>query len=564
MPYSYHTFLFPFLWNDGGKTSLERFEKVIDAGSRWVLIAWEDRKKNDDGGKWRQDYAAYQYFTEEANAAIFNTSDLNIVRCYEYRDGGNFVSSLWKYCIFKDKEEFLLDINNIRMHVFNTGVAILVLEIENNAYKTIDDVNKINEYGRRINMPYLPTTDTHSLCADRIQIWNNIMTEKEEDYVFETQDYQKVLTALNGEAFKEESQRIIFDYVMKPIQKLIDGNGKDNGGIKVTSNKQKASEKYIFIKPCIDDRMFVCCLVADDQLSQEIKADSNFDYCFLEGWDQRLTRVPEKGVMDNKGNKKDDYLEGWADETYLSNRIYKLLFIENDLTCQNTHMKRELLLKSVYPRWLNTGTLYGSTHHSLVCLTNSFVEQPVINPFLTQYVQIAILTLAQRSTILALAADATTVSNEIYKKDETGKDNESTTLRDIKKIEKLQEKYVRALNQLFLTEVSVQEQGVELYQLIKESLYIDANKAELDGHMNNLRDIANIINDRLERRADDKLNQNLSWLTLIGLGIAILQLIPVFDQSVSLLGKAVGITAVVVVVLGIILLRSTLFNTAKK
>lgn len=520
-PYSYHTFLFPFLWNDGGAIQWADFEKVLSIGERWVETSW--RRERIPAGKspdeWLQDYAVFQYFTEPVNNVIFNTRGDDVVRCFEYRYNGQPPKGrgkyrITKYSITKGNEVFTLDINNIRLHIYDVGVAILILELENNAHHTPDDVNKINEYGRRINMPFLIREGRHPVCADRIEITFD-------GTVFESEDYRGTLEKL-AHNFPAEKETFTLNYIMDPLQKMIDGNGADNGGYEVTSNAAHRSSTKFFIKPCVDDRMFVCCLVADDELSNQIKGLNIAGYSFLDGWERRLTKK-DGVVTDAEGKEYEPYQEGWADETAFANKLYKLLFIENDVTCQNTAMKKELLEKSVYRRWTDTGTLHGVTHHSLICATNSSVEIPVIQPFLTEYVQLAIFALAQRASILSLSGEAAAVA-------EGFKDNQAITAEQLRAIERLQAKYVKVQNQLFLFEATVQEQGVEIYNLMKEQLYIDTNKEELAEQMNNLRDVADISNARMERMHDEetkereeKVNHLLHILTIVGLLLAALQ-----------------------------------------
>ena len=548
LPYSYHTFLFPFLWNDGGKTEAKEFEKVLSVGKRWFEISREKGKISEDKSKeeWLQDYAAYQYFTEPANAAIFNTREDNVVRCFEYRYCEKFSRIDGKYIITKGGEVFTLDINNIRMHVYDSGVAILILELENNEKKheSLDAVNKINEYGRRINLPFITPGGSHPVCADRIEI-------KFCGNDYQHEDYMETLNNFNND-FDNYRTQMSLDFIMQPIQKLIDGGGEDNDGYEVTTKPGNAEEnqKKLFIRPCVDDRMFVCCLVASEALSKEIKGLNAEGYSFLHGWDKRLRANLEGEVVDGNGGIHSDYMEGWADETYLANRLYKFLFIEKDVTCQNTEMKKELLRESIYRRWIDTGTLYATTHHSLMCIAHPQVEDSVIVPFLTEYIQLAILVLAQRATILAISGEAAAVANGLV--------GENITPEQIEEIEKLQAKYVKVQNQLFLTEATVQEQGVELYGKIKEHLYIGTNKAELDGQMSNIRDVANISNDRLERKNDDQLNFMLAVVSVFALILAVLQVAPAFCSDTEFspyrlgsvfVGAGIAISIVVVTLL---------------
>ena len=485
--YSYHTFLFPFIWKHTESQTWKDFSKVLSIGTRWKEISWkkeavlEERTKEE----WFQDYAAFQYFTEPANNVIFNTRGDNVVRCFEFLPNGNLLDQKTSiYVIQKNEKIYRLQINKVRLQVYDIGIAILVFELENHKHKTLNDVNAINEYGRRINFPFLTSPGCHPLCADKISVYFN-NTEN----VFSEQNYNDTLDKVKkGILTKKE---LSLSYVMKPIQKILDNEGLDNGGYTVTSNKGRATSKNIYIKPCVDDRMFVCCLVRDDKYSEKIQ---KFDV--------------EKGeyhYLSDCYNYTND-----SEKEDLSNVLYKLFYIETSMTCQSKTMRHEILKKSVYDRWIDWGTCYAVTHHSHICLTGEYegIIASVINPFLTEYVQIAILALAQRSAILLLSTEAAVVANGFS-------DDENITKEQISEIEALQAKYVKVQNQLLLSEVTVQEQGVEIYEMMREQLYIVQNKQELDEQMNNLRDVANISNERLERESDKKIEYIINLFGII-------------------------------------------------
>ena len=482
LPYSYHTFLFPFIWNDGGEIQWDEFEKKI-LNDRWVNRSWEKEDildgKND--AEWMQDYAAFQYFTEPANAAIFNTRNDNTVRCFEYhhnkktlkiKDENNDERTIvrGKYIITKGDKSYKLDINNVRLHAYDIGVAILILELENKEYTSLDAVNEINEYGRRINLPFLTPGGNHPVCADKIEITID-------DLPFAVENYKDTLAGLEHD-FKKESKGLSLNYIMQPIQKLLDGKEKHEEGYKVSSHLADKNSKKLFIKPCVDDRMFVCCVVNDGDFAKRASkynvAEKKYHYitdCDL--------RVKDKNIiLDNS----------------ISNEVYKFCYIETSLTCQSAVMKRKLLENTVYDRWIDYGTFHAMTHHSLVCVSTDF---HTIYAFLTEYVQLAILVLAQRSAILLLSSEASCVAKGFN-------NNEELTAEQINDIEKLYAKYIKIQNQLLLSEATVQEQGVEIYKCIKEQLYIEANKKELHEQMNNLRDISNISHERLERENGKK------------------------------------------------------------
>lgn len=503
LPYSYHTFLFPFIWKNDESQTWEDFSKVLSVGTRWKETSWrkEEVLKEKTKEEWFQDYAAFQYFTEPANNVIFNTRGDNVVRCFEFLPNGNPLDQkMSSYIIQKYENVYHLQINKVRLQVYDIGIAILVFELENHEHKTLDDVNAINEYGRRINFPFLTPPGCQPLCADKISIYFN-----DKEHAFSEQTYNDALDKIEKGILTRKE--ISLSYVMKPIQKILDNDGQDNGGYTVTSNKGRETRKNVYIKPCVDDRMFVCCLIADNELSERLKGISLSETSYYHGLNERLIMTNGK-VLDNERITHDDYMQGWADETYFSNMIYKFLFIETSLTCQDPHMKKTLLDNSIYSRWIQTGTLHGVTHHSMCCITNTNVELSVISPFLTQYVQIAILALAQRSAILLLSTEAAVVANGFS-------DDEYITPEQIVEIEALQAKYVKVQNQLLLSEITVQEQGIEIYEMFRQQLYIHQNKQELDEQMNNLRDVANISNERLERESDKKTEYTINTLGIV-------------------------------------------------
>lgn len=522
--YSFHTFLFPFIWKTTADITIDKFFSVLsvdsDSGNknsgRWISYDWEKRLETECllSDEWLQDYQTYQYFTDSANELLFNCNGTNTVRCFYY---GKCLSGKGKYIINKEKKSFVLNINNIRLNIYDAGIAILILELENRDNRSLDDVDLINEYGRRINFPYLTPGFSHNLCADSIEIQFDGASVAEGDENPFKEDYLK--TSMNIEEYLHNQKQVIekddisFTFVMNPLQTLLDGAGKDNGKTFITTNYKHIenppdNNNRFYIKPCVDDRMFVCCIVRDDKLSNELKGIGNDNIVYLDGLEKTLIKSGGE-VKDLQGEVHDSYMEGWADETTLSSRLYKFFYIEKDLSCQSPVMRGNIMKKSVYDRWIQAGTIYGLTHHSICCITSDSdaVIYSVVNPFLIEYVQMAVLVLIQRSVILMLEDEAATVSNKFI-------EDKFVSENDIHEIGCLQAKYVKVKNQMFLSEVTTQEQGVELYEMLREQLYIEKNMNDLDSSMSNLRDVSEITNDRLERISDDKKNFSVDILSI--------------------------------------------------
>lgn len=473
LPYSYHTFLFPFIWKTSEDQDLSKFKRILSVGKQWIETSWKEGENPEDENTavWCQNYQAYQYFTDATNDAVFGTRGDHVVECFTYRPNGKSFSEVnGRYIIRKEEKTYTLRINGINLYIYEVGTALLCFELENFAARTLDDVNKINEYGRRVNFPFLVSDMTHPVCADCIQIWFD-------DELFDEENYRMTSKNIKTNAIDYLKEHISQSYIMSPVQKILDNDGTDNGGYSVTAHIAHKNSNTFYIKPCIDDRMFVCCLVRDDDYSKKIKefnADDN-DYRIF----------------------SDCYKK--AGEEDLSEQIYKLFFIEKDCTCQSRTMRKDILKESLYTRWIDCGTLYGVTHHSIVCLTSRYegIIASVINPFLTIYVRMAIIMLIQRATILLFEDEAAKISGSFS-------DNHEISSEQLRNIEILQARYVKAQNQLFLSELTAQEQGVEIHEMFRKQLYVEKNMTDLNAEINNLRDIANIANERMERHNEKK------------------------------------------------------------
>ena len=115
----------------------------------------------------------------------------------------------------------------------------------------------------------------------------------------------------------------------------------------------------------------------------------------------------------------------------------------------------------------------------------------IIRPFLTQYVEIAILALVQRASILRFQR-------------QSGGDLSN------KQIQELQKKYVDYRNQLHFFEVSSQEQGIELYELIRKQLYIEKEIESLEKNLEILYEKSNVD-------MSNKIGTVGIWIALISL-----------------------------------------------
>ncbi len=445
--YSNHTFVFPFLWNNGGKVKREDFQKCLDKG-KWKIDIFGNYRADDSNEK-RQRYAAYQYFNEAARSAIYTTEDNQeqIVRNYRFMPelfvkNDNAVS----YRIVKDKKEYELRVNGIRLKLYDTGVGLLVFELENYNYPNDDDVNRINEYGRRIFRPYYWYDETKkeyscSLTADSISITGSGINVSSE--------LSKAKPVDNPQ--ETELAEFIRSFFI-------------NGEYSVTIRKEEGNTKEkFFIEPIIDDRMYVCCFLIDKDFTDMMAEFNGTDYRYIY---DALEKFPE-------------------DSSNASRRLYEYVFVDgNGLSCQSRKMLQNALKEHIYDRWIEnyskgqlSGTVYGMTEYSFVCASASvFVREA----YLTEYIELAMLVLAQRASLLSFERNISRVSRA--KKEE----------------DKLQKQYVDFDSKYLLAEASAQQQGIEIYQMLLEKLFVNEQKRDVEKQIASLFNLKNYKSGKIQ------------------------------------------------------------------
>lgn len=220
------------------------------------------------------------------------------------------------------------------------------------------------------------------------------------------------------------------------------------------------------IAPVIDDRMFVNCWYGNNDLVKEFKD------------------VNEAGL------KK--FVNG--------NFWYKYIFVDegNDDTCQNDKMKADLLNESTYYRWQKYGSLYGVSKYSLVLLAEENTYGFLGTHMRTIYSRMLELVLVQRASMLKFSGEVTKVSCL------TGKSNKIISRR----IGSLYQEYIRFVNQVYFRNVTVQDQGVELYTMLMSQFNSDKQIKELDDEIGELHQYIALL-------IDQKRNDNGELLNLL-------------------------------------------------
>lgn len=424
-PYSYHTFIFPFIY-DGSRSA---FANGLNGGFERDGFISEEDPSNDA-------YAVYRYFNKAMRNAIYTRdfsssevvwnyrySGINPVRKIKKSDDGTSdkaaeTQDSAKTCgearirIFKEGQlDVNLDLNAVRVKLFKFGVGMLVFETEN--YETADenDIILINEYGRRIYVPFKIPGKPCPQCADLISV----------------SVQGKVLTEGRvSEAYKGRTDEIELSPVIKYF--LPEDSDLD------VENSKKTGERNCY-EPIGDDRMFVACIYNNKEFVD-----------IMSNWDAEAGEYSY--LADATKCKPDDCNNAAA-------RLYKMVFVDGDgLTCYSRRMMRDLLEDHVYDRWLELGTLNSVTEYSMVCVTSAI--EFLSSAFLSEYVEMVMVVLAQRASLLTIQRDISDAAK--------GRG---------KKLARIYDTFIDLQCSLLLPEVTEQQQGIELYGMMREHLFVE-------------------------------------------------------------------------------------------
>ena len=321
--YSYHTFMLPFV-----------FEGDFTENENWKYETFKIKEPRD--------YNEQVYFYTHVQKALYNfeneTDNKNnefISRYYEY------TNQKGSYDISCKEGEYSLEIDGISLRVFNTGVAILSINLLNNTHSHPDDILAINDFGRRVYPQFLGKDDfTDGTKGAVLAKSLTLSLEGLEPIVENFSHFDKVMNLQKNH-----------DKLPAFVEYLLKGN----------------FAKLADIRPIIDDRMFVISQYNNDALVENYK-----HYC--EG---------------SYGYEEDDW---W----------YKYIFVDgDDKTCQSKHMTKKFIAESTYDRWVEWGTLFGISRYSFVAVTGSWYGKNRLLPHMqTIYFQMFTLLLAYRASLI--------------------------------------------------------------------------------------------------------------------------------------------------------------------
>lgn len=455
--YSYHIFYFPFKWA----------KKDVHEGTMTQLTDFSQIRFLNNG-KWVRPAVAESQENDgnktDKNNVSLDAQVLYNEKNYYFRfvhdvlyDSGDGNDNLVMH--FERKEPQEKDVRYlIKVSGREKPYSLNVDAININLYKT--GVGMMSFYLRNDDESQCDTRDILNINQYGRRIlppfWSEVNAEKRQ----ELSEYLEI-SGLDTEISKEDFKSYTVDEPWTATS-MLDSLLKD-----LTDN--------LTLTPVIDDRMFVMSLYKNDDMSR-LSLSAADAYC----------------------NPSSPFSEFW----------YKYLFVDTGWpTCQNDEMMRDLLRSHTYLRWQKWNSLYGVSRYSFVYLTNSGVPSYLVDYFMTTYARMMEIALVQRASVLCFSNEVTTLT----------KRGDWTLEKLSEHVDSLNEEYIRFINRMYFNELTSQDQGVELYGMIRQNLDIDSYVEELKDEIEKLHDT---ISFKVERSRNEKA-ETLNFMAAILLPVSI-------------------------------------------
>ncbi len=318
---SEHIFLFPFSWKSGSEKNNYLFMQHFQIQKKHF-----ERLKN-----WQADYATIEedkdynefvYFYKPVRASLytFPQSPL-IVRNYSYQA----LSEDNYFIISAEGKEYGLHIYEIHLKIYKTGIGILSINVLNENYEEIQDIQNINSFSKCVYPPILPILKAREeLFPEYIKIKLSETQKIEEHF---KKDYHKEPITITP---------LIMHILGEPFV--------------CRENKLKSNE--IFIEPILGNQMFCLCLYKNLKMVEDMKNES-IDHNLVE----RFMTINKKVMYD-----QEDYMQGHVGSIYYLKSEHNVYGISRfSLMC----ISKQMLKSKLYDQLVSLVIMQRATLLSL-------------------------------------------------------------------------------------------------------------------------------------------------------------------------------------------------------
>lgn len=406
--------------------------EVIDNRKLLDNLYWEKFSFDFKCSENYQTYNEYFYFYEAVrdvlNIEHRNEDGLdqaNLVTGLQYQYTQRKADSKYVIQLKKDSEQIELSIADILVNFYENGVGVFTFQLYNNSYTDFETILKINDYGRRVCPQFLGTYEPYNdaakgiFMADSISIINTPSAQGLE--IYEDFSYYNNIENIKKAPFK----------IPNFIQHLIGDNFTAD-----PSNQQA----QIYLEPILDDRMFVQSFFVNSTLLEVLKDFQDKEYAY---------------------QSSDDW--------------YKYIYVDvGSVSCKSKLLLKEQLTAATYDRWIEdthdgklNGQLYGVCRYAFVVLVADgwFTKNIISTHFQHIYFELTLLCLLQRAYLINF-------QNEVSRIAKLLEEDQSNLKRLKKDISKLYLLYIKYTNRIYFREVTPQEQGIELYDLLQQQMHL--------------------------------------------------------------------------------------------
>ena len=449
--YSYHIFYFPFKWEIAGEENKTFSEQVdlnhipIATFSAWERVQIDNVQLSQQVNTKEQEelFAERQYYFDFVHPVLYDMKNVESPIIHHYERKEPKGGNVEYQIEVKDRT-YVLKLDALNVNLYATGIGIMSFFLKNEREDQKDEsvIRDINQFGRRIMPPH---------CGEFVKENRSLIAQSIR------------IVGLEGDSTRYQDT---FDYMTDTR-----GRGGNQRGLSHIWNPAWFIQHLIEdlspvmkVTPVIDDRMLVNCWYGNNDFSEKIKE------------------------VDKHGNVPFVNTDFW----------YKYVFVDNGgfVTCQNNGMKEELLKQSTYYRWQKLGTLYGVSRYSFVTITDMGAKGFIDMHMRTIYSRMFELVILQRASILRFSGEVTKVSAL-----KEGHDKELA-----RRIRSLYREYIRFINQIYFQSVTVQDQGIELYDMLMEQFKSGEKIKDLDAEISELQQYVTLIIDQHRNENGELLN----------------------------------------------------------
>ncbi|MBB4080318.1 Mg2+ and Co2+ transporter CorA [Lewinella aquimaris] len=454
---SHHVFLLPFKWQKEGSSAydIEDFAQLVKQckasleNSRWLQRPFSQQRITD--------YNEYHYFYDYVAEVLYQTEpvtkdsraeDLFIAHySFDIAPGTGTYAITAPNPHKPGRKTYILEVDSVLLHMFYSGVGILSFHLNNREpdQKHPKDILAINQFGRRVFPNFYP------IPPDEVGFQSAFTAVDSTTY---PPGGIELAYCIGLDLGLTEAEAVDLEQMRPSLLSRNYHSWIENWAGGIEGQLKDRNNYYLFrmpemlipligmlengydIKPVLDDRMFVMCWYGNDSLATHLTTGSSQQNYITNDW--------------------------W----------YRYVFVDGNSmrTVQNEQFQAEVVKKATYNRWTGLQTLYGVSEYSFVLLTDSLPKLRenkdafLVTHFQTIYYRLTELVLLQRASIQRFSDDITHIT-QLDGLDAKIQSETELTQADLAR--RLNRRYIRFINRIYFREVTPQQQGIELYDMLQ-------------------------------------------------------------------------------------------------